>query len=210
VFVVDDESEVRAFLCETLEHAGYRTRAFESGTDALRLAPLERPLLMLLDIYLPDLDGYTVASRIRDLPATARTSIIFISGADAYVHQTLSHGLGAIYLQKPIIASQLVRATCRRRGARRVAHHLPRSDLAIATASLEHEHPGRLDTCPRQGARCGCRGQRCCRPSAAIPPPEPEPPDPTCTRCSKPVRPGTASQYAGGPSTSAVSLRRRS
>jgi CheY-like chemotaxis protein len=61
------------------EHAGDRTRAFESGTDALRLAPLERPLLMLLDIYLPDLGGYTVASRIRDLPATARTSIIFIS-----------------------------------------------------------------------------------------------------------------------------------
>ncbi len=110
VFVVDDEPEVREYLCEILEHEGYRTRAFESGARALQLAPVERPALLLLDIYLPDLDGYTVASRIRELPATAHTPIIFLSGADAPVHRTLSHGLGAIYLRKPIIASRLFRA----------------------------------------------------------------------------------------------------
>jgi hypothetical protein len=63
--------EVRAFLCEILEHEGYRTRAFESGSHALEFAPVERPALVLLDIYLVDLDGYTVASR---QPRTLRSS----------------------------------------------------------------------------------------------------------------------------------------
>lgn len=70
-------------------------------------------MLILLDIYLPDLDGFSVANRIRDLPETARTPIIFMTGADARVHRTLSHGLGAAYLQKPIIASDLFRAMIR-------------------------------------------------------------------------------------------------
>jgi two-component system OmpR family response regulator len=109
IFIVDDEPEVRAYLCEILEHAGYRTRAFESGTTALQLAPLERPALVLLDIYLPDLDGYTVASRLREQPAAAHTPIVFITGADAPVHRILTHGLGASYLHKPISAERLLR-----------------------------------------------------------------------------------------------------
>jgi CheY-like chemotaxis protein len=115
VFVVDDEAEVRTFLCGILEHAGYRTRALDSGTGALQLAASERPALMILDIYLSlaDLDGYTLASRIRELPATPPIPIIFITGMDAPVHRTLSHGLGAIYLTKPFTAAELLGATTR-------------------------------------------------------------------------------------------------
>jgi two-component system OmpR family response regulator len=109
VFVVDDEPEVRAYLCEILEHAGYRTQAFESGSRALEFAPVERPALVLLDIYLADLDGYTVASRLREQPATAHTPILFITGADAPVHRILTHGLGGSYLHKPISATHLLR-----------------------------------------------------------------------------------------------------
>jgi CheY-like chemotaxis protein len=86
---------------------GYRTRGVDSGAGALRLAPLEHPALLLLDIYLADLDGYTVASRIRELPASASVPIIFTNGADAPGHRTLTFGLGAVYLRKPITAAQL-------------------------------------------------------------------------------------------------------
>jgi CheY-like chemotaxis protein len=113
VLVVDDEPEVRAFICEVLETQGYRTRAVDSGTSALRLAPLERPALLLLDIYLADLDGYTVASRIRELPETAGVPIIFITGADAPVHRTLAFGVGAIYLRKPVTADRLLEVVSR-------------------------------------------------------------------------------------------------
>jgi DNA-binding response OmpR family regulator len=107
VLVDDDEADVRAFICEILEAGGYRTRGVDSGAGALRLAPLEHPALLLLDIYLADLDGYTVASRIRELPASASVPIIFTSGADAPGHRTLTFGLGAVYLRKPITAAQL-------------------------------------------------------------------------------------------------------
>jgi CheY-like chemotaxis protein len=113
VLVVDDEAEVRAFICEILETEGYRTRGIDSGTGALRLVPLERPAVVLLDIYLTDLDGYTVASRIRELPATAHVPIIFISGADVPVHRTLAFGLGAVYLRKPITAAHLLQTVSR-------------------------------------------------------------------------------------------------
>jgi len=83
---------------------------FHSGTAALQIAPTERPALILLNISLPDLDGYTVASRLRAVPALAHTPIIFITGADAPVHGTLSRGLGAIYLKKPFTTAQLLRA----------------------------------------------------------------------------------------------------
>ncbi len=110
VLVVDDDRVVREFICEILEGEGYRTRALESGEAVFQLVPTERPVLMLLDIYLPDLDGYTVASRIRALPALAHTPIILITGADAPVHGTLSRGLGAVYLKKPFTVAQLLRA----------------------------------------------------------------------------------------------------
>jgi putative two-component system response regulator len=101
VLVVDDAPEVSALICEILEAEGYRTRALKSGSAALQFAPTERPALILLDINLPDLDGYTVANRLRALPALAHTPIIFITGADAPVHGTLSRGRGAVYLKKP-------------------------------------------------------------------------------------------------------------
>jgi DNA-binding response OmpR family regulator len=115
VFVVDDEPEVRTFLCGVLEHAGYRTRALELGTTALELAAVERPALMIVDIYLtlPDVDGYTLASRLRESPATAHIPIIFITGMDAPVHRTLSHGLGALFLTKPFTADELLGAVAR-------------------------------------------------------------------------------------------------
>ena len=113
MLVVDDEPEVRALLCEILEAEGYRTRAFHSGTAALHIAPTEQPALILLDIYLPDLDGYTVANRLRAVPALSSTPIIFITGADAPVHGTLSRGLGTIYLKKPFTTAQLLQAVGR-------------------------------------------------------------------------------------------------
>jgi DNA-binding response OmpR family regulator len=126
VFVVDDDPEVQTFLRGVLDLAGYRTRALESGTRALEFAAIERPALMILDIYLSrdDLDGYTIASRLREQPATAHTQIIFITGMDAPVHRTLSHGLGAIYLEKPFTADELLRAA---------AHALHRADGGAST-----------------------------------------------------------------------------
>ncbi len=112
VLVVDDEPEVRTMISKMLE--GNRTLTLESGETALAVAQHERPALIILDIrdiYLVDVDGYTVAARLRAQPATASTPIVFVTGSDATVHQTLSRGLGAVaHLPKPFTAAQLLRA----------------------------------------------------------------------------------------------------
>ncbi len=111
VLVVDDEPEVRAMVCEILEGEGYRTRAVESGKTALELARTERLTLIVLDLFLLDLDGYTIGTRLRALPATAHTPILFITGSDVPAHQTRMLGLGAVFhLPKPFTAAQLLRA----------------------------------------------------------------------------------------------------
>ena len=111
VLIVDDEPDVRAMISELLEGEGYRTRALESGTTALQVARTERPALIVLDLFLLDLDGYTVATRLRTLPATAHTPILFITGSDVPAHQTRMLGLGAVFhLTKPFTAAQLLRA----------------------------------------------------------------------------------------------------
>ena len=111
VLVVDDDPEVRALIREILEGEGYRTWALESGEAARELARRDRPALIILDLFLPDLDGYTVASQLRADPATANIPVIFITGSDVPVHRTLSFGLGAVaHLPKPFTAAQLLRA----------------------------------------------------------------------------------------------------
>ncbi len=111
VLVVDDEPEVRTTIADLLESEGYRTRALESGQAALELAQTECPALIILDIYLFDVDGYAVASQLRAQPATASIPVVFITGSDATAHQTLSRGLGAVaHLPKPFTAAQLLRA----------------------------------------------------------------------------------------------------
>jgi CheY-like chemotaxis protein len=111
VLVVDDDPGVRAFIGEVLDGEGYRTRGLESGETALQLARRDPPALLVLDLFLPDLDGYTIATQLRVDPATAHIPVIFITGSDVPVHRTLSFGLGAVaHLPKPFTAAQLLRA----------------------------------------------------------------------------------------------------
>jgi CheY-like chemotaxis protein len=64
-----------------------------------------------------DLDGDTVASRLRARPEIARIPIVFITGAEVPMPETLSHGLGAVYLKKPFTAAQLLWAVSQARRA---------------------------------------------------------------------------------------------
>jgi len=96
VLVVEDESDVRALLRELLERAGYDVVEAATGREGLRALYVERPHLVLLDVLLPDLDGWEALERIRDasdvpvLMLTALTTELdkvrgLRGGADDYV-----------------------------------------------------------------------------------------------------------------------------
>src|SRR3954453_24126826 len=96
VLVVDDDEDIRLLLRELLERAGYTVDEAGSGRAALRHLFANAPALVILDVTMPEMDGYQTLERIRDLSdvpvimLTARTQELekvrgLSSGADDYV-----------------------------------------------------------------------------------------------------------------------------
>lgn len=69
ILVIDDEPQIRRFLRVSLEAHGFRIIEAASGQDGLRLAALEKPDLVVLDLGLPDMDGQAVLGRLREWTA---------------------------------------------------------------------------------------------------------------------------------------------
>ena len=79
LLIVDDEPQVRKLLETLLQHEGYQTLTAGSGEEALQLVAQQPPDLILLDIMMPGMDGYEVASQLKGDEATAGIPIIMLS-----------------------------------------------------------------------------------------------------------------------------------
>lgn len=113
VLVVDDVPENLMVLGELL-HDDYRIRVANSGLRALEVArSTPRPDLILLDVMMPDLDGYGVLERLRALPETRDIPVIFVTATDAAADEERGLALGAVdFLHKPVKPA-IVRARVR-------------------------------------------------------------------------------------------------
>ena len=101
VLVADDDAINRQVLGELLK-PDYMVVMAKSGAQALEKAALHAPDLILLDVVMPDMDGYEVLRRLRDDPHTAHISVIFISGLDRPEDEANGLNLGASdYIAKP-------------------------------------------------------------------------------------------------------------
>ena len=101
LLVVDDDAVVLSALGALLGE-GHEVRVARRGRDALRLARLEPPDLVMLDVGLPDIDGYEICRRLKNDPLTAEVPVIFLtaeSSDDAEV-RGLQVG-GADFISKP-------------------------------------------------------------------------------------------------------------
>lgn len=80
VLIVDDDADGRTLLVKLLGSAGHRTIEATGGVEALERVEAHRPDLILLDISMPDLDGFAVLARLRALPgAVARTPVLMMT-----------------------------------------------------------------------------------------------------------------------------------
>ncbi|HEX2978889.1 MAG TPA: response regulator, partial [Anaerolineaceae bacterium] len=79
ILIVDDDVETRRLVGLMLHRQGYTTVAAGSGQEAIEVTLSEKPDLILLDIMMPDLDGYEVTRRLRANPVTQDTPIIMFS-----------------------------------------------------------------------------------------------------------------------------------
>jgi signal transduction histidine kinase/CheY-like chemotaxis protein len=80
VLVVDDNVDAALMLATLLELQGHSVCVEHDGRNALRRARLQRPQVMLLDIGLPDMDGYELARQMRAMPETARAVLVALTG----------------------------------------------------------------------------------------------------------------------------------
>ncbi|MFH1416441.1 MAG: response regulator [Elusimicrobiota bacterium] len=80
VMIVDDEDETRRLLEFALKNAGYHVREANSGQKALEALGEFMPDAIVLDIVMPDMDGYTLVKKIKKIPDLATIPIVISSG----------------------------------------------------------------------------------------------------------------------------------
>jgi two-component system, OmpR family, response regulator len=121
VLAVDDEENITALIAMGLAVEGYEVERAASGRQALASIERMRPDLVVLDVMLPDLDGFEVARRVRQVEgAGRRVPIIFLTARDATVDRIEGLRLGVDdYVTKPFSIEELilrVKAVLRRAG----------------------------------------------------------------------------------------------
>jgi two-component system, NtrC family, nitrogen regulation response regulator NtrX len=109
ILVIDDEPGIRETLCAILEDEGYLAEAAADGESGLaRLA--EFPFdCVLLDVWMPGLDGMEVLNRIEEQPATERPAVVMISGHATIETAVRATKMGAFdFLEKPLTIEKVV------------------------------------------------------------------------------------------------------
>jgi len=103
ILVVDDEPEIRTSLSGVLEDEGYCAEAVESGEACLAELPQGAFELVMLDIWLPGIDGMEVLARIQEIPLAERPLVVVISGHGSVEAAVKATKLGAYdFLEKPL------------------------------------------------------------------------------------------------------------
>jgi two-component system, OmpR family, response regulator len=118
VLVVDDEDSITALVSTALRYVGFEVAVAANGRQALERAAAFRPELVVLDVMLPDLDGFEVVRRLR--ADGLRVPIVFLTARDATEDKVAGLTIGGDdYVTKPFSLEELVarvRAVLRRTG----------------------------------------------------------------------------------------------
>ena len=115
VLVVDDEQSITDAVATALRYEGFETREAATGRIAEKAIDEFRPDLVVLDVMLPDLDGFAIARRLRD--GRQRTPVIFLTAKDATEDKLAGLAVGDDYVTKPFSLAEIVarvRAVLRR------------------------------------------------------------------------------------------------
>ncbi len=129
ILVVDDEPGICDIVCLNLESEGYQTECAQSGRDALAKIKAANPDAIILDIMMPEVDGWEVLSHIKNDPATRGIPVILLSAKSEEISKLLGFQLGAEdYITKPFSVKELaarVKVALERSGAKRAAARQP-------------------------------------------------------------------------------------
>ena len=149
ILVVDDESSISDLISTSLKFVGFDVRTAATGSEALRIAEEFKPHAMILDVMLPDLDGFEVCRQIRN--EGIQVGVLFLSAKDEMKDKVQGLTIGGDdYMTKPFSLEELVarlRALLRRIGVteRDVDEEKIRfADLELNEATHEARRAGKL------------------------------------------------------------------
>lgn len=109
ILIVDDTPENLQLLSATLTNSGYKVRGVINGKMALRAARSAQPDLILLDIRMPDMNGYQVCEQLKIDPATLEIPVIFISASDEVLDKVKAFQVGGVdYVTKPFQVEEVL------------------------------------------------------------------------------------------------------
>ncbi len=141
IAIVEDEAELASLLEYNLGRSGYETRIFNGAGGTLKAIESWKPDLVLLDVMLPDVDGFELCRQMRKSEAMGRIPILFLTARSDEVDRVLGLEIGGDdYMTKPFSPRELVA---------RVKAHLRREELDAEPAAVDIG-PFRLDRAARR------------------------------------------------------------
>ncbi|MEJ1936418.1 response regulator [Nostoc sp. NIES-2111] len=109
ILLVDDTPDNLRLLSKILESKGFKVRKTVSGKMAIQAAQIEPPDLILLDINMPEINGYEVCRQLKSQERTAQIPIIFISALDQAIDKVKAFDIGGVdYITKPFQEAEVL------------------------------------------------------------------------------------------------------
>jgi CheY-like chemotaxis protein len=108
VLVVDDAADSRELYAEMLRKAGYRVLQAADGVDGLAMAFAEMPSLVVMDLWMPDLDGWEATRRLKADARTRDIPVVVLTGAGLGAQTSAAEAGCDLFLVKPCFADDLV------------------------------------------------------------------------------------------------------
>jgi two-component system, sensor histidine kinase and response regulator len=108
ILVVDDVVDNFLLVQVILEEEGYEVEFADNGREALKMIESKPPNMVLLDMMMPDMDGFEVARRIRENPNYSSLPILFVTAYDELVSETKINSVADGLIKKPIDFDELI------------------------------------------------------------------------------------------------------
>ena len=109
VLIIDDIPDNIKLLSQTLKNSGYHVRSSASASHALKSIEKEKPDLVLLDIMMPQIDGFQLCQTLKQKEETKNIAVIFLSALDDMEHKLKGFHLGGVdYITKPFSIDEVI------------------------------------------------------------------------------------------------------
>jgi two-component system, OmpR family, alkaline phosphatase synthesis response regulator PhoP len=135
ILLVDDEPDILEFMEYNLRREGFSVLKAKNGKDAVQVARLEKPQLIILDVMMPEIDGIDTCRMIRDIPGMKNVLIAFLTARNEEYSQLAGFEAGADdYIAKPVkprILISRIKALLRRGESIPIEGPLKIGDLTI-------------------------------------------------------------------------------